>query len=204
MSELEVSLRNDTARCPHCGQPLRDETRVCASCGEPVAALGESERTTTAVPVVRRTAIYAGFWLRAVAYVLDSLLIAMVATFVIFIPLIERGAIPAGDPWTWFATVNRQTTAVRLLIFMMSWLYFALFESSVWQATPAKRAFQLKVTDLEGRRISFTRASYRYLGKLAFGTLLLFGFLFAAFTPRKQALHDILAKCLVLKRPRQA
>jgi len=73
----------------------------------------------------------------------------------------------------------------------------------VWQATLAKRAFGLKVTDLEGRRISFTRASYRYLGKLVFGTLLLFGFLFAAFTPRKQALHDILAKCLVLKRSRK-
>ena len=164
----------------------------------------ESGPAGSAAPAIRRSAVYAGFWLRAAAYILDSVLIALVATIVIFMPLVERGAIPVDDPWTWLAAINRQTTAVRLLIFMMSWLYFASLESSAWQATLAKKAFGLRVTDLEGRRISFSRASYRYLGKLIFGTILLFGFLFAAFTPRKQALHDILAKCLVLRRPKQS
>ena len=191
--------------CPRCGQALTDEARVCASCGEPVGdppPASEPGLAATARPAVRRSVVYAGFWLRAVPYILDSLLIALVALLVIFVPLVERGAIPMDVSWNWFATLNRQTTAIRLLIFMMSWLYFASFESSPWQATPGKRLFRLVVTDLKGHRINFTRASGRYLGKLVFGVILTVGFLFAAFTPKKQAAHDLLASTVVLRIPK--
>ncbi len=181
--------------------------RVCASCGEPVGDLSagsEPGLAATAAPVVRRAAVYAGFWIRAAAYILDSLLIAFVALLLIFVPLVERGAIPMDVSWNWFATINRQTTAIRLLIFMISWLYFASFQSSRWQATPGKRLFRLIVTDLQGRRISFARASGRYLGKLVFGVILTVGFLFAAFMPKKQTVHDLLASTLVLRIPKQS
>jgi len=195
--------------CLRCGQALTDGTRACASCGEPVhdpSSGSETGAAVTAAPAVRRSAVYAyaGFWLRAVPYILDSLLIALVALLVIFVPLLERGAIPMDLPWDWFATINRQTTAIRLLIFMMSWIYFASFESSSWQATPGKRLFRLVVTDLKGHRITFKRASGRYLGKLAFGVILTVGFLFAAFTPKKQAAHDLLASTVVLRIPKQS
>jgi len=192
--------------CPRCGQALTDGARVCASCGEPVGDSPPSSEpglAATARPAVRRSVVYAGFWLRAVPYILDSLLIALVALLVIFVPLVERGAIPMDVSWNWFATLNRQTTAIRLLIFMMSWLYFASFESSPWQATPGKRLFRLVVTDLQGHRINFTRASGRYLGKLVFGVILTVGFVFAAFTPKKLAAHDLLASTVVLRMPKQ-
>jgi uncharacterized RDD family membrane protein YckC len=155
-------------------------------------------------PVVHRSVVYAGFWLRAVAYVLDSLLLGFVVGFAILMPLMERGAIPKDDPWALFTGVTKQIVAIQLLVTMASWLYFASFESSAWQATPGKRLLRLLVTDLEGHRISFARASGRYFGKLLSGTLFLIGFLIAGITPRKQALHDLLAKCLVVRRPRQA
>lgn len=194
--------------CPECGQLLPDGAEKCASCGEPVktssagASAPEAGVPAIAAPAVRRSAIYAGFWIRGLAYLLDWLLIGIVSVSVILAPLVAVGAIPANASYAWFMALNRQTIAIRLLIFMLSWLYFASLESSAWQATVAKKALGLVVTDLQGRRISFTRASYRYLAKLISGTIFYFGFLFATFTPRKQALHDILGKTLVLKRPR--
>jgi uncharacterized RDD family membrane protein YckC len=82
---------------------------------------------------------------------------------------------------------------------MMSWIYYALLESSVWQATIGKKLLGLRVTDLAGNRISFARASGRFFGKILSGMILGIGFLMAGFTQRKQALHDILAGCLVLR-----
>jgi uncharacterized RDD family membrane protein YckC len=55
------------------------------------------------------------------------------------------------------------------------------------------------VTDLSGNRITFARASGRFFGKILSGMILGIGFLMAGFTARKQALHDILAGCLVLR-----
>lgn len=152
-------------------------------------------------PPGRAVVVYAGFWLRAVAYLLDSLVLGFVVALTILLPLMERGAVPTDNPWFLYQNTSRPVLATWLLVFMVSWLYFASFESSVWQATPGKKLLGLRVTDLAGHRVTFTRASWRYLGKLIFGTILFFGFLFAAFTPRKQALYDMTAECLVLRKP---
>ncbi len=93
----------------------------------------------------------------------------------------------------------RPLVAIRLLALMAGWIYFASMESSGWQATLGKKALGLKVTDLAGNRITFARASGRFFGKLLSGMILMIGFFMAGFTERKQALHDILAGCLVLR-----
>lgn len=84
------------------------------------------------------------------------------------------------------------------------WLYFALFESSRFQATPGKRAMGIVVTDVAGRRISLGRASLRYVGKFLSGFILMIGFVMAFFSSQKQALHDRLAGTLVLRRQPEA
>lgn len=56
----------------------------------------------------------------------------------------------------------------------------------------------MKVTDMRGDRISFARATGRYLGKLISG-LIIIGYLIQPFTQHKQTLHDIMAGCLVWK-----
>jgi len=84
--------------------------------------------------------------------------------------------------------------------FVAGWLYFALLESSTLQATPGKMALGLYVADVNGRRISFGRASGRFVGKLLSSLLLGVGYVVAAFSARKQALHDMMADCLVLRR----
>ena len=85
------------------------------------------------------------------------------------------------------------------LSFVAQWLYFAVLESSSWQGTPGKKAFGMGVTDLDGNRISFGRATGRYFAKIISGIILGIGFLMVAFTERKQGLHDMLAGTLVYK-----
>jgi uncharacterized RDD family membrane protein YckC len=80
---------------------------------------------------------------------------------------------------------------------LANWIYEAAMESSSKQATVGKMALGLKVTDLEGRRISFPRASGRHFAKLISGVILLIGYIMAGFTQRKQGLHDMIAGTLV-------
>lgn len=83
---------------------------------------------------------------------------------------------------------------------MIEWLYWTVFESSSWQATPGKRMLGLRVTDMDGNRIGFGRANARYWSKILSFLILLIGFLMVAFTRRKQGLHDLIASTLVLRR----
>jgi uncharacterized RDD family membrane protein YckC len=73
-------------------------------------------------------------------------------------------------------------------------------ESSTSQATIGKMLMGIKVTDMNGHRISFARASGRFFGKALSKLIVYIGFIMAAFTEKKQGLHDILAKTLVINK----
>jgi uncharacterized RDD family membrane protein YckC len=98
-----------------------------------------------------------------------------------------------------FAAIAAYMGAI-LLIIIMQWLYYALMESSAKQATLGKLALGIVVTDLSGKRITFGRATGRYFGKILSGMIMCIGYIMAGFTERKQALHDIMAGCLVVLR----
>ena len=87
-----------------------------------------------------------------------------------------------------------------VIITVASWLYFALMESSNKQATVGKMALSIKVTDINGNRLTFGRATGRYFGKILSGMILYIGFIMAGFTEKKQALHDMIAGCLVVNK----
>jgi len=91
---------------------------------------------------------------------------------------------------------------IRLILIrtVLNWLYYALLESSAWQATLGKKALGLEVTDLEGRRISFGRATGRFFAKMISALILWIGFIMAGFTEKKQALHDMIAGTLVIRK----
>ena len=86
------------------------------------------------------------------------------------------------------------------LAILGGWLYHAKMESSSWQATLGKKALNLRVTDMAGARVTFGRATGRHFAKLITGLIPLgVGFALAGLTERRQALHDMLAGCLVLR-----
>jgi len=84
-----------------------------------------------------------------------------------------------------------------ILLLFGSWLYEALLESSSYQATLGKMIFGMKVTDLNGHRISFGRATGRHFAKWLSTMILCIGYIMVGFTERKQGLHDLLAGTLV-------
>jgi uncharacterized RDD family membrane protein YckC len=180
-------------RCPKCGATLTEGQETCSECGQPTNGpfLEEAAPGFTK----RRPVIYAGFWLRAFAYLLDSLLVGIVTGILVLRPLMEHAGISADNPWILITGESRQIIAINLLVAMAEWLYWASLESSAWQATLGKRVFGLQVTDMDGRRISFARASGRHFGKIIF-----VGFILAGFTEKKQALHDMIAGCLVIRK----
>ena len=79
-----------------------------------------------------------------------------------------------------------------------SWLYFGLMESSPWQATLGKRAVGIMVTDTEGKRISFARASGRYFASWLSTLVAFVGYILGAITVRKQTLHDLIVRTVVI------
>jgi uncharacterized RDD family membrane protein YckC len=87
-----------------------------------------------------------------------------------------------------------------LVALVIRWLYFALMESSAWQATLGKKILGIQVTGLDGRRIGFGRATGRFFGKFISALILSIGFIMAGFTERKQALHDMIAGTLVVRK----
>ena len=150
---------------------------------------------------------YAGFWVRVVAHFIDSLILGLPFCLIQAALQAALGApatvAPPGPgatvslftpPWL---VLNCGLPIVQIVVF---WLYFALQESSTYQATLGKRVMGLYVTDTFGRPISFGRASARYFASFLSSLILGIGYIMAAFTERKQTLHDMMADTLVMKR----
>jgi uncharacterized RDD family membrane protein YckC len=93
---------------------------------------------------------------------------------------------------------------VMVVLLVGTWLYCALMESSSWQGTVGKKVLGLYVTDMDGNRISFGKATGRFLAGRGIGSLVglyyLVDCILVAFTEKKQALHDIIVGTLVKRR----
>src|SRR5439155_12619409 len=88
-----------------------------------------------------------------------------------------------------------------LILMGVVWVaYQALLESSTLQATVGKLLFGIVVTDTNGQRIGLPVAAVRAMSKALSGVLLMIGYIMALFTARRQALHDLIAGTLVLKK----
>jgi uncharacterized RDD family membrane protein YckC len=128
---------------------------------------------------------YAGFWLRFVAYLIDGLVLSIPSLLIY--QTIGGGLI-------------QPNPLAQTLVAVIGVSYFAFFESSEKQATLGKQALGIIVTDLRGERISFAMAVGRYFSKIISALILLIGFIMAGFTEKKQALHDMIAGTLVIKK----
>jgi uncharacterized RDD family membrane protein YckC len=198
--------------CAACGAKVAEGAAFCASCGRPTTGIGAGTSTVAnpsealggGAAVYVQPEIdgnYAGFWLRVVAAFIDGavMLIGLGILFGIRVatigfPRFEMARRGMYGPMMGPLRVFQLSAAVA------AWLYFALMESSAWQATLGKKALGLYVTDLHGRRVSFGRATGRHFAKLISNFTLLIGYLMAGFTAKKQALHDMIAGCLVMKK----
>jgi uncharacterized RDD family membrane protein YckC len=147
---------------------------------------------------LRAPGLHAGFWLRVVAYLIDGVILSPV--FVALYLVVDGSSTVPALMQPGGLVPFRVFPSLWLAWFLIPWLYFALCESSAWQATPGKLALGLRVTDEYGRRIGFGRATGRFFGKLVSGMILDIGYMLAGWTARKQALHDLMAGCCVVRK----
>jgi uncharacterized RDD family membrane protein YckC len=176
--------------CPNCGTSHPNDAAYCPSCGTPVGG------------AITHTPRYAGFWIRVLPWLIDYLLIVVPLGALYSLLGLHHGTgltrtHQAGGTFVSVGLYIRGPADV--LTIFLAWLYFAVQESSAAQATIGKRFFRLSVTDTEGERISFRRASGRYFAKVMSTVILLIGYLMAGWTQRKQGLHDLLARTLVVR-----
>lgn len=128
------------------------------------------------------------FWQRAIAGLIDilfSYIFVLFGYIVIFFISLSLPLFPA----------------YILMIFsplILFWVYFSVFEFSGLQATLGKKCLGLKVTDLQGNRISLGRSTLRFFCKILSLLLLGLGFWIQPFTEKRQALHDLLAGTFVI------
>jgi uncharacterized RDD family membrane protein YckC len=122
---------------------------------------------------------YGGFWVRVIASIIDGIIVGIVVGIL---------------------TLTTDDAARNSVSTIVGWLYFALMESWARQATFGKSLMNLAVTDEQGQRISFLRATGRHFAKIISAIILFIGFIMVAFDSRKQGLHDKLASTLVVQR----
>jgi uncharacterized RDD family membrane protein YckC len=131
---------------------------------------------------------YAGFWLRLAAYIIDGIVLYL--PNYLLLKLFNVGNL---------FDINAGFEPLSMVVSFAVYLYFPIMESSKWQATLGKRLVDIKVTDLQGDRISFVKALVKYIGTYISFITLCIGFMMAGFTEKKQALHDMIAGTLVVK-----
>lgn len=210
--------------CSKCGSEISATTAFCSTCGQAISGLVPAIPSLSPVdpnqyaPVVPPSyggeqyarVAYAGFWLRFVAFLIDGVisgflfLILLIPLFILTGAGAALGRISSGED------ISDDVAAFVGIGFLLGffvitigvrWLYYALSESSSWQGTLGKKMLNLTVTDLNGQPISFARASGRYFSKFITSLIpLAIGYILAGFTEKKQAIHDMIASCLVLRK----
>ena len=144
----------------------------------------------TLTPATDSQSIYAGFWGRFFAFLIDVVIV------VIFLEIFLRAIL--GSPQG-----SQENLAFRsngLQNFAILTIYFVIMEISKWQGTVGKILLRIKVTDEYGNKVTFMKSLVRNVFKLLSAAILNMGFFMIGFTSRKQGLHDIIAHCFVVRK----
>ena len=149
--------------------------------------------------------VLAGFWRRLAALFIDSMVVGFAYYLVLIVCVVVLGVggsllMRGGNDAEGMAAMFGMMALVYLLYPVISAAYYVGFESSGKQATLGKMAVGIKVTDIDGRRLTLGRALLRWLAVMLNYLTLYIGYLIAAFTERKQGLHDMAVGTLVVDR----
>ena len=181
--------------CRRCGTRSPDEALHCPLCGEGlqpgVAAVDPARLHVAAMPPAELRPVYAGFWRRAAAVVVDS--------FVMYFPLTTLRVLFGLDMMGTWQPESLTWWILSWVEVGVGWLYAALFISSGARATLGLQVMDLQVCDLRGQRISFARATWRYFAQIVTLLSLGVGYLMQLFSARRQTLHDMLSRTVVVR-----
>lgn len=179
--------------CSRCGAKNPEDAKFCIECGAKFVSRDGSASLVS-------YSEFGSFWERFLAYCIDSAILAFGSIVIGFLGAFFIGFI--------MALMGKEIEEMEeffivlyyILAFLFCWLYFTIMQSSKLQATVGKKVCKLVVTDLTGSRISFVKANARFWSKFISAAIFGIGYLMAAFTEKHQALHDMIADTVVLKR----
>jgi uncharacterized RDD family membrane protein YckC len=208
-----LHIRREGMFCPKCGKETDASGKFCQWCGSDIEAVApkavmnveEDDEESS------QTGNYAGLGRRFFAFIIDAIMLLIFITIAasffglvqgikyFYYLTVQRAPVAAlTDAGTSEAALTPIIAALGVLFIIVPWLYFAGFECSRGQATPGKTLFRIVVTDTDGNRISFSRATLRHFGKFISTIIIFIGFIMIGFTKTRQGLHDKIAGCLVL------
>lgn len=172
----------DQIFCPFCGH-LQPPAGQCQQCGGVLPTGTISEAT-----------VYAGFWIRVVGAILDSIavwVLQIVLTMILGAMVEMFMPATGGDSIASVVMLGLFSSAVGLA-------YYVVFTGACGQ-TPGKMVLRLKVVRSDGSSMTYGRAFLReVIGKFISGIILGIGYLMVAFDERKQGLHDKIADTCVI------
>tara|TARA_B000000475_G_C15881949_1_gene400858 strand:- start:274 stop:765 length:492 start_codon:yes stop_codon:yes gene_type:complete len=125
---------------------------------------------------IPKNKIYAGFWHRFLAYLIDFIILAVIYFVLTLIPIIG-----------WIIGI------------FFGWLYFAIQHSSSKRSTLGMRALDITINDENLDKIGFWRATGNYLVVGISIIILFIGVIMIGFTSRKQGLHNLVSRTIHLK-----
>ncbi|MBU0506574.1 RDD family protein [bacterium] len=148
--------------------------------------------------------IFGGFWRRVLAFLIDTVpIVATIAVLAYFC----FGFDEVFYNWLHYPNDVEMNiefaifkSRIRELSFIIYLLYATLMEASAWQATLGKKLVKLKVITADNKRLSLKQAFIRNITQLLSRHALFIGYIWAAFTKKKQGWHDLIAKTYVIKR----
>jgi len=193
-----------TVYCSECGQPTTagelarfGDRLVCASCKN---AYAQKLREGA---VQAPAAVYAGFWIRFVAYLIDAVILGVVGiiiqTAIVGSALTLPRPLPGSPISAADLGVSLGLIGLASLINMVLGGCYEGFFLSRFGATPGKMVLGLRVVRPDGTRLSFGRAFGRFFAKALSGLILCIGYIMIAFDSQKRGLHDMICETRVIK-----
>jgi uncharacterized RDD family membrane protein YckC len=170
--------------CPKCGCEYQEGFYICSDCNIDLVL----EKS-----IIVENSIYGNLSKRLGALLIDMVIVIIIVApflYAFIIWMVNRDELLNPSMITIFSSL------IELIPF---WLYFSLFESSKFKGSVGKMIFKIIVVDYKGDRLSFKKATIRSFSKIISFMLSLIGLIIVATSNKKQAVHDNIAKTIVLK-----
>jgi uncharacterized RDD family membrane protein YckC len=156
----------------------------------------QASKAAAAGPAATADIVYAEFFPRVGAYMLDAIFIGVIGMILQFGLAIVFGVVSRGNE----GMIAIGSLLGSLVNFGVTLVYFVGYETSAKQGTWGKQIVGIKVTDMKGQRITTGQAVGRFFAKIISGLTCGIGYMMPLFTDKKQTLHDLICGCLALKK----
>jgi uncharacterized RDD family membrane protein YckC len=207
---VDELMTPQTNYCSECGRPAAPEELarfgdrlVCPNCKN---AYAQKLREGVAPAGFMR---YGGFWMRFVAYLIDSVIVGIPMGILAMLVMAMLGGSmvamtrlgPNPAPEEALAAMVPMFGAMAVLGLLGTAIYCAYeaFFIVKYGATPGKMAMGLKVIRPDGSGIRVGRAIGRHFSKVLSGMILYIGYIMIGFDGEKRGLHDMICDTRVIK-----